>query len=220
MTSLWRETYEPLIDLSKGNYSEKDYTKEQITKAFTNACLDLLPIFEDYNKTYSKEAKLQVEQNLVPFEKEYFSWLKNDAKFVIDVLKNPLDKTNYQTIAELNNSYLYIYGNHDLRFFDEDGQKSFIDSVKKTEELFFKDVCSFNLLKYGKFLSVFISNLYCYLCFYQENLNKKYYYRFEHLIRDTYGYWYFKQQQNPHLLITDQSLISLKEKYCKDLDCN
>lgn len=217
MTTLWKETGEIFINLSKRDYVEKTYTKEQITNYFVNACKELIPIFEHHNNKYAAEAKIEVEINNLKSEKIYLSWLLDDVAIVLNVLKDPLNIINYDNFVESHYAYLYRYEKHDIWDFDEISCDSFVNAVKKEDE-FFKDFVSFKLLKYAKFLSVFINNLYSYLCFYYENLNKKYYFRFEHLVRDTYGHFYFKLSQNPYLLKTDCDLLDLCRRYCQPLE--
>ena len=217
MTTLWKQTGKIFIDLSKGDFAEKNYTKEQITKNFVDACKELIPIFEHHNNSYCAEAKVDVEIHNIEIERTYLSWLMDDAQMVLNILKDPLNIINYDNFAERHYSYLSIYENHDIRSFDQDSKDFFVNEVKK-ENNFFENFVSFNLFKYAKFMSVCVNNLYCYLCFYYENLNKKYYYRFEHLVRDTYGYFYFKLQQNPYLLKTDLDLLDLCRRYCEPLE--
>ena len=214
MTTLWRETGRPFLDLSRDDYEEKNYTKEQITSCFVNACNNLLPIFDSFNSKYYAEAKTEVANNKLDLEIQYLSWLVEDSNMVVSILNNPLDIHNYEMLIERFYSYSYRYEHLDIRSLED---VSFVANEVKKDD-FFSSFVSVNIFKYAKFLSVFISNLYCYLCLYYENLNKKYYYRFEFLVRDAYNYFYFREQQNPNLLITDYGLLDMCKSYCTPLE--
>ena len=216
MTTLWPETRTPFINLNNKDYKEKNYTKDDIKRIFSNAFMQLLDIFNSFNEKYKKEAQQEVQENDIEQEKEYFGWLLEDSKFLVSFLKNPLNKNNYQKLIDLYYN-INCYQSYDLNGFSQNSDKLvFIYFCKNNE--FFKNFKSFNLFKYGKFLTVFLSNICCYMRLYLLNLEKQYYYRFEYLVRDAYGYFYFRLMKNPCLLKTDCNLIDLCDSYCPPLE--
>ena len=208
MTSLWPHTSSRIfIDLQKeNNCPEASYTHSQMSGIFGIACHELSDIFVDFNNKY----KLLAEQDLNNLKNtqanECFKSLIQQFNLIMKAMYIPYKKPYVDNLSNVVDYLTNICPP------DVDEQEFY------NQNLFFKNIGSINLVKYAKFLSVFAKQLQCYVRLYYENLNKKYYFKFEHLVRGKYKYMYFECKQNEYLLNLDNEIIEICDKHCKSLN--
>lgn len=198
----------PIIDVEYFNCPEKNYTDKEITKYFLDAMEDVLAIFDEYNKRYDKKALEQEEKANRNQEARFYLWLCDCSKIIRKVLKESLAKYRYK---------VFIYFYEDLhKIFVEKNEFNLHDLI--LDDPSFENFESTDLLKWGLFLYAFAQNIYCFLCFYYENLNRKYYFKFETLKELTYTDLYFNKRENPNLLKVDDVLLKLCFDHCTPLE--
>ena len=192
-----KETNNLFIKLNKKN-PEYAYTKETHELNFHVELRAILVFFNKVNKQYENQADEVVlsHNNNIDFV------LTRDAfkRYAKTVQKLYLEPFGENTINDINglldvfeNKKLEDYLSYDIT---EEARTKFIFDMKMFKE-------------YKQFLWVFIKHLECYLRFYHENLRKKYYFYFEHLVEVCY--------KNKNIEYLNSTLVQLCNKYCKPL---